>query len=172
MHRSTKVKFINAKQAKEVHAYKNIKRKLYKTNAAIWFNKTCSDNTKLHLVGHFYKICIMMHGSTKVKFINAKQAKEVHTYKNIKRKLYKTNAAIWFNKTCSDNTQLHLVDHFCKICIMMHGSTKVKFTNAKQAKEVHAYKNIKQKLYKTNAAIWFNKTCSCILLVISVRFVL
>ena len=25
----------------EVYAYKNIKRKLYKTNAAIWFNKTC-----------------------------------------------------------------------------------------------------------------------------------
>jgi hypothetical protein len=33
-----------------------------------------------------------------IKFINTKQAIEVHTYKNIKRKLYKTNAAIWFNK--------------------------------------------------------------------------
>jgi len=37
-----------------------------------------------------------------VQFINAKQVKEVHTYKNIKRKLYKTNAAIWFNKTFRD----------------------------------------------------------------------
>jgi hypothetical protein len=30
---------------------------------------------------------------------------------------------------------------------------------AKQAKEVYEYKNIKQKLRKTTAAIWFNKTC-------------
>ena len=33
-----------------------------------------------------------------VKFINAKQAKEVYQYRNIKRNLYKTNAAIWYNK--------------------------------------------------------------------------
>jgi hypothetical protein len=38
----------------------------------------------------------MMHGLTKLKFINAKQAGEI--YKNIKRKLHKTIAAIWFNK--------------------------------------------------------------------------
>jgi hypothetical protein len=38
------IKFINAKQATEIHAYKNTKRKLYKTNAAILFNKTCRDN--------------------------------------------------------------------------------------------------------------------------------
>jgi len=74
----------------------------------------------------------MMHGSMNIKFINAKQAKEVHAYKNIKRKLYKTNAAIWFNKTCRDNTQLHLVGHFYKICIMMHGSMNVKFNNVLQ----------------------------------------
>jgi len=29
----------------------------------------------------------------------------------------------------------------------------------KQAKQVYHYKNIKLKLYKNNAAIWFNKTC-------------
>jgi hypothetical protein len=40
----------------------------------------------------------------------------------------------------------------------MHGSMNIKFINAKQAIEVHAYKNIKLKLYKTNATIWFNKT--------------
>jgi len=40
-----------------------------------------------------------MHGSMHIKFINAKQATEIHAYKNIKRKLYKTNAAVWFNKT-------------------------------------------------------------------------
>ena len=43
MHRSMNIKFINAKQATEIHAYKNTKRKLYKTNAAIWFNKTWRD---------------------------------------------------------------------------------------------------------------------------------
>jgi len=35
----------------------------------------------------------------------------------------------------------------------------IKFGNAKQAKQTHQYKNIKTKLYKTNAAIWYNKTC-------------
>jgi hypothetical protein len=44
----------------------------------------------------------MMHISTNIKFIKAKQAIEVYAYKNVKRKLYKTNAAIWFNKTCRD----------------------------------------------------------------------
>jgi len=35
-----------------------------------------------------------------VKFINAKQVNETYQYKNIKRKLYKTNAEIWYNKMC------------------------------------------------------------------------
>ena len=35
--------FINAKQAIEIRAYKDTKRKLYKMNAAILFNKTCRD---------------------------------------------------------------------------------------------------------------------------------
>jgi len=30
------------------------------------------------------------------------QAKGIHTYKNIKRKLYRTIAAIWNNKNCRD----------------------------------------------------------------------
>ena len=30
---------------------------------------------------------------------------------------------------------------------------------AKQAKQIFQYKNIKIKLYKNNAAIWYNKTC-------------
>jgi hypothetical protein len=41
-----------------------------------------------------------MHGSMDIKFINAKQATEIHAYKNTKRILYKTNAAIWFNNVC------------------------------------------------------------------------
>jgi hypothetical protein len=37
----------------------------------------------------------------------------------------------------------------------MHGTMNLKFISAKQAKEVYEYKNIKQKLHKTTAAIWF-----------------
>jgi hypothetical protein len=37
-----------------------------------------------------------------IKFIEAKQAREVFQYHNIKRKLYRTTAAIWYNKTCRD----------------------------------------------------------------------
>jgi hypothetical protein len=43
-----------------------------------------------------------MHGFMNIEIINSKQAVEIHAYKNTKRKLYKTNAAIWFNKTCKD----------------------------------------------------------------------
>jgi hypothetical protein len=41
----------------------------------------------------------------------------------------------------------------------MHGTMNLKFANAKQAKETYEYRNIKQKLHKTTAAIWFNKKC-------------
>jgi len=39
---------------------------------------------------------------------------------------------------------------------MMHSQRNAKLCDAKQ---VYHYKNIKLKLYKNNAAIWFNKTC-------------
>jgi hypothetical protein len=42
----------------------------------------------------------MMHGSTKLKFSDAKQARDKYNYKNIKRKLYRTNTAFWQNKIC------------------------------------------------------------------------
>jgi len=41
-----------------------------------------------------------MHGNSAIKFIVAKQTKEIYKYKTTKRKDYRTNAAIWFNKTC------------------------------------------------------------------------
>jgi len=37
-----------------------------------------------------------------VTFIDGKQAKETHQYRKIKRKLYKTYAAIWHKETCSE----------------------------------------------------------------------
>ena len=61
---------------------------------SFWFTYACGDRPST-ATSH-----ITMHGSMNIKFINAKQATEIHAYKNIKRKLYKTNAAIWFNKTC------------------------------------------------------------------------
>jgi len=33
----------------------------------------------------------------------------------------------------------------------------VKFVNAKEAKDTYQYRNSKEKLYKTNMAIWYNK---------------
>ena len=39
----------------------------------------------------------MMLGTTNIKFIDAQQAKLAYQYKNTKRKLYKTNAAIWYS---------------------------------------------------------------------------
>jgi hypothetical protein len=43
-----------------------------------------------------------MHGQTQIKFVCAKQAKHIYEYKNIKRRLHKTTAAIWYNKTCKE----------------------------------------------------------------------
>ena len=41
----------------------------------------------------------------------------------------------------------------------MHGQQNIKIYDAKQTKQVYQYKNTKIKLYKSNAAIWYNKTC-------------
>jgi len=41
----------------------------------------------------------------------------------------------------------------------MHCQQYIKICTAEQAKEIYRYKTIKTKLYKNNAAIWFNKTC-------------
>ena len=45
---------------------------------------------------------------------------------------------------------------------MMHGPVRIRFTNAKQAKIIHEYKNIKRRLHKTTVTIWYNKTCKTI----------
>jgi len=41
----------------------------------------------------------------------------------------------------------------------MHGQKNIKLCIAEQTKRVYLYKNIKIKLYKNNAAIWYNKIC-------------
>jgi hypothetical protein len=39
----------------------------------------------------------------------------------------------------------------------MHGLPNLKICIAKQTKQIFHYKKIKIKLYKNNAAIWYNK---------------
>ena len=46
-----------------------------------------------------------------------------------------------------------------QVYTMMHGHKNIKLCNTDQAKRVYQYKNTKIKLYKNNAAIWYNKTC-------------
>jgi hypothetical protein len=41
----------------------------------------------------------------------------------------------------------------------MHRINNVKVIEAQQARIIHHYKNTKDKLLKTNVAIWFNKMC-------------
>ena len=41
MHKMENVKFIIAKLAKQIYHFKNIKERLHKTNASVWYNKTC-----------------------------------------------------------------------------------------------------------------------------------
>ena len=46
-----------------------------------------------------------------------------------------------------------------KVIITMYGTMNPKFINAKQAGEVYEYRNTKQKLQRTIAALWYNKSC-------------
>jgi hypothetical protein len=62
----------------------------------------------------FYLTYTMMHGNTKLKFSDAKQARHIYNYKKIKIKLYRTNAAIWYNKICR---QKQLTPSYINICI-------------------------------------------------------
>jgi hypothetical protein len=53
-----------------------------------------------------------MYGMNNTEFINARQAKEINQYRNIKNKLHKTNEAIWYNKMCR---QLQLTPKYISI---------------------------------------------------------
>ena len=54
---------------------------------------------------------------------------------------------------------MHLVGFITKKIVTMHGHTNIKFVNATQAKETYQYRNTKEKLYETKAAIRNNKIC-------------
>ena len=74
-----------------------------------------------------------MHGSMNIKFINAKQAIEIHAYKNTKIKLYKTNAAIWFNKTCRDK---ELTPNYINIIIYTKSFTLLQYVNQRLQRQL------------------------------------
>jgi len=49
-----------------------------------------------------------MHGAA-IKIIDAQQARLYNSYKNTKRKLLRTNPAVWFNKMCKLQTVMTYV---------------------------------------------------------------
>ena len=60
--------------------------------------------------------------------------------------------------TCpSSGGQIVLSQHLVS-SLSVNGCTVCRM-RAEQAKQVYQYKNTKIKLYKNNAAIWYNKTC-------------
>jgi hypothetical protein len=61
---------------------------------------------------------VKMYGMNNIKFINARQAKEIYQYKNIKEKLHKTNAAIWYNKICKLQQFFNKCTSCCEYCVM------------------------------------------------------
>jgi hypothetical protein len=68
-----------------------------------------------------------MHGEYNVKIVNAQQAIPIYQYYNIKEKLHKSNASIWFNKICKIE---HLTPNY--IHITVNGNNQ-KSTNTKNA---------------------------------------
>ena len=82
------------------------------------------------------RILFTMHGQYNIKFISAQQTKQTYKHKNIKEKLYKCKAAIWYNKSCRQltpsyitiNQKVHLVGSIIYF-IMMQGQYDIKFKN-------------------------------------------
>jgi len=80
-------KFIDAQQANLAYQYKNIKRKLYKTNAAIWYNKICRQkrlkpkyiniriNGKNQQCQRTYKAAINFRINQEIKYLYIKKQK-------------------------------------------------------------------------------------------------
>jgi hypothetical protein len=60
---------------------------------------------------------------------------------------------LYYNKECTFvGTQFYIIKK-------MYSTNNIKIVIARPAKEVYQYKNTKDKLHRTNAAIWYNKLC-------------
>jgi hypothetical protein len=51
-----KIKFVEAEQAQLVNQYINMKRKLLRTNAHMWFNRMCQHKNVILMVVSFKKL--------------------------------------------------------------------------------------------------------------------
>ena len=80
-----------------------------------------------------------MLGTTNIKFIDAQQAKLAYQYKNTKRELYKTNAAIWYNKICR---QRRLTPKYVNIRINGNNQNKARCTEPQILKKDVALSHI------------------------------
>jgi hypothetical protein len=92
------------------------------------------------------------HGMRNIKFANDKQAKEIDLYENIRTKLQKTKAAIWYDKTCK---QLQLSPN-C-IHIQVSGSSRQSYNTLKTATQFHIKHTVKYlyvKKYKCNEQLY------------------
>ena len=88
-----------------------------------------------------------MHGVNSVKFISAQQARKVYQYQNIKKKLLRTNASIWFNKICRhENLQPKYID------IKISGNNKRSHTTKQAAVKYRINLELKH-LYKRKALL-------------------
>jgi len=102
-----------------------------------------------------------MHGQQYIKICTAKKAKEIYRYKTIKTKLYKKNAAIWFNKTCSIK---QLMPTYINVRINGNNSKSEKTRKIairhrinQELKVQYAKKQLNEQLYKTHllcATLW------------------
>ena len=88
-----------------------------------------------------------MHGEYNVKIVNAQQAIPIYQYHNIKEKLHKMNASIWFNKICKIE---HLTPNY--IHITVNGNNQ-KSTNTKNAATKYRLNQELKYLYKKKAVL-------------------
>jgi len=84
-----------------------------------------------------------MHSQPHNKFISAKQAKTAHKFKNMKRRLHKTMAAIWYNKNCRDQ---QLTPKY--ISIKINGSNKQNTNTLKAATHFRINQEIKYPIHQ------------------------
>lgn len=53
-----------------------------------------------------------------VEILSSRPERIVHNYKNIKEKLLKTNATVWFNKICSSMSSAMATDMICWLSLL------------------------------------------------------
>ena len=58
-----------------------------------------------------------------------------------------------------EDAVVHTQHMVLSLSMRVRGGLSVHSLSENRAKQVYHYKNTKIKLYKNNAAIWFNKTC-------------